>query len=78
MSVSDAIHVGSVLGKSEGIDPTTVGSGAESAILLFGFIARLLTSMFFVYSSNGHSGHSHIAEMDRPYGTKLLPFFILF
>jgi hypothetical protein len=44
--VSDAIQVGSVLGKSGGIDPTTVGSGAESAILLFGPIARLLTSMY--------------------------------
>lgn len=44
--VSDAIQVGSVLGKSGGIDPTTVGSGAESAILLFGPIARLLTSTF--------------------------------
>jgi hypothetical protein len=44
--VSDAIQVGSVLGKSGGIDPTTVGSGAESAILLFGPIARMLTSMF--------------------------------
>jgi hypothetical protein len=44
--VSDAIQVGSVLGKSGGIDPTTVGSGAEGAILLFGPIARLLTSMF--------------------------------
>jgi hypothetical protein len=32
--VSDAIQVGSVLGKSGGIDPTTVGSGAEGAILL--------------------------------------------
>jgi hypothetical protein len=44
--VSDTIQVGSVLGKSGGIDPTTVGSGAEGAILLFGPIARLLTSMF--------------------------------
>jgi hypothetical protein len=44
--VSDAIQVGSVLGKSGGIDPTTVGSGAEGAILLFGPLARLLTSMF--------------------------------
>jgi hypothetical protein len=43
---SDAIQVGSVLGKTGGIDPTTVGSGAEGAILLFGPIARLLTSMF--------------------------------
>lgn len=44
--VSDAIQVGSVVGKSGGIDPTTVGSGAEGAILLFGPIARLVTSMF--------------------------------
>lgn len=44
--VSDAIQVGSVLGKSGGIDPTTVGSGAEGAILLFGPIARLVTAMF--------------------------------
>ena len=44
--VSDAIQVGSVLGKSGGVDPTTVGSGAEGAILLFGPIARLLTSIF--------------------------------
>lgn len=44
--VSDAMQVGSVLGKTGGIDPTTVGSGAEGAILLFGPIARLLTSVF--------------------------------
>lgn len=49
--VSDAIQVGSVLGKSGGIDPTTVGSGAEGAILLFGPIGRLLTSMFLFTSA---------------------------
>ncbi|WP_259070903.1 hypothetical protein HDF24_22870 [Mucilaginibacter sp. X4EP1] len=54
--VSDAIQVGSVLGKSGGIDPTTVGSGAESAILLFGPIGRLLTSMFLFTAASAILG----------------------
>jgi hypothetical protein len=49
--VSDAIQVGSVLGKEGGVDPTTIGAGAEGAILLFGPIARLLTSAFLFLSS---------------------------
>lgn len=49
--VSDAIQVGGVLGKEGGVDPTIVGAGAEGAILLFGPIARLLTSAFLGLSS---------------------------
>ncbi len=54
--VSDAIQVGSVLGKSGGVDPTTVGSGAEGAILLFGPIARLLTSLFLFTAASAILG----------------------
>lgn len=44
--VGQALESGSVLGKTKPIDPTTVGSGAEGAIVIYGPIARMMTAAF--------------------------------
>jgi hypothetical protein len=44
--VADALQAGGVLGKTERIDPTLVGSGAEGALIIDGSISRLLEAAF--------------------------------
>lgn len=46
--VADSIQVGSVIGTSGGIDPTTIGSGGEGSLLIYGPIARLLTALLLI------------------------------
>jgi hypothetical protein len=48
MFVADSIQVGSVLGTNGEIDPTTIGSGGEGALLVFGPIGRLLMALFLI------------------------------
>jgi hypothetical protein len=44
--VADSLQAGSVLGKTERIDPTLVGSGAEGSLIIYGPISRLLEATF--------------------------------
>ena len=44
--VADSLQAGSVLGKSERIDPTLVGAGAEGSLIIYGPISRLLEAAF--------------------------------
>ncbi len=44
--VADALQAGAVLGKTERIDTTLVGAGAEGSLIIYGPISRLLEAAF--------------------------------
>ena len=44
--VAIALEAGTVLGRTEPIDPTLVGSGAEGALVIYGPVGRILTAAF--------------------------------
>jgi len=46
MMVADSVQVGSVLAHAAPVDPTLVGSGGETAMLIWGPLSRLLTALF--------------------------------
>jgi hypothetical protein len=46
--VADAVQVGTVLAHGSPVDPTLVGSGGETSLLIWGPLSRLLTAMFLV------------------------------
>jgi len=46
--VADSLQAGSVLGKTERLDPTLVGAGAEGSLIIYGPISRLLEAAFLI------------------------------
>ncbi|MFN8574325.1 MAG: hypothetical protein U0132_19900 [Gemmatimonadaceae bacterium] len=44
--VADSVQVGTVLAHTEPVDPTLVGSGGETSLLIWGPLSRLLTALF--------------------------------
>ena len=42
--VATALEAGTVLGRTEPLDPTLVGSGAEGALVIYGPVGRILTA----------------------------------
>jgi hypothetical protein len=44
--VADSVQVGSVLAHGGPVDPTLVGSGGETSLLIWGPLSRLLTALF--------------------------------
>lgn len=46
MLVAHSMQVGSILGKDKPVDPTTIGSGGESALTIYGPIGHLLMATF--------------------------------
>jgi hypothetical protein len=49
--VADAVQVGTALAHSAPVDPTLVGSGGETSLLIWGPLARLLTALFLSSSA---------------------------
>ena len=54
--VSISIQVGAVLGTDGRLDPTTLGGRGESAILIFGPLARLLTALCLLAAAAASRG----------------------
>ena len=50
--VADSIQVGSVLGKEQNTDPTTLGSGGEAALLIWEPLSRLLTATLLIVAGS--------------------------
>lgn len=54
--VAHSIQVGAIIGKQKRIDPTTMGSGGEGAMLIYGPINHLLMAVFVATGSIALSG----------------------
>lgn len=49
--VADSVQVGTALAHGNPVDPTIVGSGGETSLLIWGPLARLLTGLFLCSSA---------------------------
>lgn len=49
--VADSVQVGAALSHGTPVDPTLVGSGGETSLLIWGPLARLLTALFLCSSA---------------------------
>jgi hypothetical protein len=54
--VAHSVQVGSVLGAERRIDPTTLGSGGEGALLIYGPINHLLMASYLIAASVALAG----------------------
>jgi hypothetical protein len=69
--VAGAVQAGSVLGKTERLDPTVIGSGAETSLIIYGPISRLLEAAFL-----GVAGGAILATGILPAWTAWLAFAV--